>query len=489
MSSPNNYNDDFNIEEFMRSVNFARNAFDAPDEPTAHAAPGSTTGEYRPVRARLADDAAEDAAQPEEKQPEEKQPEEQPEQTPAPKQHPQRKHMRRVRRKPPLGIRILKKLIFMIIWLIAIVIAGYYLARAGWSWANDLLALDKEEVSVTITITNDMFSEETATDEDGNEVTQSVVDIDAVAELLNENGLIEYNWLFKLFATFTNKDASIVAGSYDLTSDMDYSALLRNMGSSSTARSTVTVMVPEGYTLAQIIALLAENGVAEEDDLWDAAANYDFEYDFLDSDTLGDETRLEGYLFPDTYEFYQSSTGSYALNKLLSNFNTKLTASVDQSALAEMEAAGYTVRDLVIVASIIEKETDGTDQAQIASVIYNRLSSNEGGTNGYLQMDSTIQYILDERKDTLTAEDLTIDSPYNTYLYKGLPAGPICNPGLDALSAAVSPDETSYFYFILGDDGNTHFFADYNDFLTFRDAQTGQTTTDEGTDEDEYIEG
>ena len=266
---------------------------------------------------------------------------------------------------------------------------------------------------------------------------------------------------------------------------MDYSALLRNMGSSSSARATVEVMIPEGYTLDRIFALLEENGVATASELSDAATNYDFDYDFLDDSTLGQSERLEGYLFPDTYEFYVNSEPETVLSRMLSNFQNRVfdEEQVDQNLIAQAEANGYSLRDILTIASIIERETDGVDQTSISSVIYNRLNEG-GGTNGYLQMDSTIYYIIGDYSRALTAEDLAIDSPYNTYLYQGLPAGPICCPGLTAIRAALDPDETDYYYFYLGDDGSTHFFSDYDEFLAFRDSQTGETQTDDGEGSD-----
>ena len=125
---------------------------------------------------------------------------------------------------------------------------------------------------------------------------------------------------------------------------------------------------------------------------------------------------------------------------MLSNFQNRVfdEEQVDQNLIAQAEANGYSLRDILTIASIIERETDGVDQTSISSVIYNRLNEG-GGTNGYLQMDSTIYYIIGDYSRALTAEDLAIDSPYNAYLYQGLPAGPILLPGLTAIRAALDP--------------------------------------------------
>ena len=458
--------DDFNIDEFLKGVDFGEEPEQdgAAEEDARH-----DTGEYTPIREHRMDDEPEydDGYEDDDYDYDDRRPRE-------------RKHVRKQKNKAPRGVRALRRTVIVLIYLLVITLASYVLATLGWHWANDLLALNKDEMTATVTLDESWFTEKESTDSDGNPTTVSQADMNEVAATLKDNGFIEYEWLFKLFAKVTHKDTRLEAGSYELSTTMDYSALLRNMGAKSSARATVTVRVVEGSTVKEIIQLLADQGVAKQADLEEAAANYDYQYDFLDSSTLGQANRLEGFLFPDTYEFYADSDAATALGRMLSNFNNKLTDELRDQA----SARGYSVRELITVASIIEKETDGVDQTNIASVIYNRLNNTSGGTNGYLQMDSTIQYVLDERKEKLTSEDLAIDSPYNTYLNKGLPAGPISCPGMDAIEAAVYPSDTNYYYFVLGDDGSTHFFADYGEFTAFRDAQTGviQDGGDEGAD-------
>lgn len=462
--------DDFNIDEFLKGVDFGEEAErdDAADDDARH-----DTGEYTPIREQRYDEPEYDDDEDDYYDDEDG------------RRYRERKHMRKAKNKAPRGVRALRRTVIVLIYLLVITLASYILATLGWHWANDLLALNKEEMTATVTLDESWFTEKETTDDDGNPTTVSVADMDEVADTLKDNGFIKYEWLFKLFARVTHKDTRLAAGSYELSTTMDYSALLRNMGAKSSARATVSVRVVEGSTVEEIIKLLAEQGVAKQDALEEAAANYDYQYDFLDSSTLGQADRLEGFLFPDTYEFYVDSDAATALGRMLSNFNNKLTDELRNEA----SARGYTVRELITIASIIEKETDGVDQTNIASVIYNRLNNTSGGTNGYLQMDSTIQYILDERKEKLTSEDLAIDSPYNTYQNKGLPAGPISCPGMDAIEAAVYPADTNYYYFVLGDDGSTHFFADYGEFTAFRDAQTG-VIQDNGGDEGEgNVEG
>ena len=319
------------------------------------------------------------------------------------------------------------------IYAIFVIGVSALLACIGWVAANDVLALNKPEKTATITITND--------DSFGD-----------VAEKLKDEGLIEYKFLFNLFATFTRSKDDVVAGTFTLNTDMDYRALLSGMSANSATRATVTVTIPEGYTVDQIFTLLEEKGVASVEDLQDMAANHDYAFSFLQDLELGDYHRLEGYLYPDTYEFTTPQNSLYVINKMLVRFDEQFTDAMRQ----EVADSGRTIHEIITIASMIEKETDGNDRADIASVIYNRLNNPSGGTQRYLQIDATLAYINGGKVPT--EADKSIDSPYNTYLYKGLPAGPISNPGLESIKAAMNPNSTSYYYYALGDDGVHHFF-------------------------------
>lgn len=319
------------------------------------------------------------------------------------------------------------------IYAIFVIGVSALLACIGWVAANDVLALNKPEKTATITITND--------DSFGD-----------VAEKLKDEGLIEYKFLFNLFATFTRSKDDVVAGTFTLNTDMDYRALLSGMSANSATRATVTVTIPEGYTVDQIFTLLEEKGVASVEDLQDMAANHDYAFSFLQDLELGDYHRLEGYLYPDTYEFTTPQNPLYVINKMLVRFDEQFTDAMRQ----EVADSGRTIHEIITIASMIEKETDGNDRADIATVIYNRLNNPSGGTQGYLQIDATLAYINGGKVPT--EADKSIDSPYNTYLYKGLPAGPISNPGLESIKAAMNPNSTSYYYYALGDDGVHHFF-------------------------------
>ena len=368
---------------------------------------------------------------------------------------PPRKKRRRRRRMGALGA---------LLYVVLVIGVSALLAGLGWVWAGDVLALNKEEHAAVITLPEDIFTYTEVTDGEGNPSKVSSADMGYVADVLSETGLIEQKWLFRLFAAFTHGDEEIAPGTYNLDTDMDYRAIIKNMSLKSASKTEVTVLIPEGSTAEQVFALLAENGVCSVDELRETAANYDFKFSFLKGVLpLGDSNRLEGYLFPDTYNFYKNSSAVTVLNKMLLRFDEVFTEDMREKAAAN----GQTVHDIVTIASLIEKETTGDDQTSISAVIYNRLYKQNSETNGRLDIDATIQYILPERKEKLSDADKTIDSPYNTYLYAGLPAGPIANPGQASLRAAMNPADAGYYFYALGDDGAHHFFKTYAEQRAF----------------------
>lgn len=366
------------------------------------------------------------------------------------------------RRRKKRGFSLLGTLLY-----VAFVIGiSTMLAAVGWVAANDVLALNKEEHSAIITLPEDVFTEKEVTvetDEGTETETIEVVDLDYVADQLKENGIIEFKLVFQLFSVFSNAEEKMAPGTYQLDTDMDYRAIVTNLSSNSASRQMVTVTIPEGYTVDQIFQRLEENGVSTVEKLQDMAATHDYAFSFLQEIPLGDYHRLEGYLFPDTYEFYMGEDPKTVINKMLVNFDRRFT----DEMRAEVQENGYTVRDIVIIASMIERETDGNDRATIASVIYNRLNNPGAGTAGYLQVDATIQYVLPEGEIVSEEDYQTVNSPYNTYLNKGLPPGPIANPGLESIMAALNPESTNYYYYALGDDGVHHFFTSYSEHQAF----------------------
>ena len=352
-----------------------------------------------------------------------------------------------------------------IMYFIFIMCISIILACLAWMASSDMLALNKPEYSASVTLPMSIFESETVDtlDEYGRKTgTKRVThaDIDYLADTLKEAGLIEYKWLFKAFCRISNAETKVSPGEYELRSSYDYRALIQHMRPGATGAVTVKVTLPEGFTMRQIFLRLEEKGVADYDDLMNAAANYTFNYTFLEGLPEGDATRLEGYLFPDTYEFYVGMQASSAINKFLENFHYMQTADMLQQA----DNLGRSMREIVIIASMIEKEAaNDNERSRIASVIYNRLKSDMP-----LGVDATILYLYPEHEGAPTREMLETDSPYNTRIYTGLPPTPVSNPGLMSILAALNPDHTNYYYYALDTETGEHrFFTNANDFNAF----------------------
>lgn len=342
----------------------------------------------------------------------------------------------------------------MLLYVCCVLAASVLLAVAAWRCADDVLALTKPDREVSVTVSE-------------NETIAQLTDD------LKDKGLIEYGWLFKFYCLYSHAEDKIEAGTYTLNNLYDYHALVSAMRATSTSRESVQITIPEGYECADIFSELAEKGVCTLKELQQAAAQHEFDYDFLQELPYGDSNRLEGYLFPDTYQFYVGDDPVNVLDKFLKNFDKKLTPELravvdDVNAMLEkkMEENGFTaaeirngkltLHDIIIVASLVEKETAKTSEsANIASVIYNRLCSK---LYPCLQIDATIQYVLPERKEVLSNADKSFISPYNTYTNAGLPAGPIANPGINSIRAALYPSDTEYYFYALGKEG-VHVFS------------------------------
>ena len=355
------------------------------------------------------------------------------------------------------------------IWLAIILACGISLGRVIWVCCTDVMAFGKPSQQVTITITqND--------------------DIASISKKLADAELIRYPGLFKMFEEVTKKDENISVGTFTLNSHLDYNAMINAMTEYASAREVVEIMFPEGYNCAQIFALLEKEKVCSVEDLEAYAAEGELdEYWFLEGVKRGDKYCLEGYLFPDTYKFYTDDEPRRVIEKFLDGFDYRFTdlmkekiTTMQERYAAMMASHGYgqeyidanplTIRNIVIIASLIEKETSGGEESyDIASVIYNRLdgAGDKGGTYGYLQIDASLLYALPGHEGAITNSDKETDSRYNLYKYTGLPPTAIANPGLASIQAALEPEETGYYYYALGKDGSHRFFTNYNDHLNF----------------------
>ncbi len=350
------------------------------------------------------------------------------------------------------------------LYFLFVISVSVILACLAWAAATDVLGFKASDTVATITLPKDTFTYEEVEyeDEDGNKKTKKehYADIGYVADELKEQGIIKYKWLFKLFASVYNADEKIDPGTYELKAVYDYKALIKKMTSGSGAMVTKKITFPEGYSMNQIFKKLDEEGVCDYDELMDAAANATFNYSFLEDVEKGEASRLEGFLFPDTYEFYEGMPASSAINKLLSGFHYRLT----KEMYGWQESTGLSWAQIVNIASMIEKEAANDDErARIASVIYNRLEK------GWpLQIDSTTLYEYPDHVGAPTAEMLQSDSPYNTRISVGLPPTAICSPGLASIRAALRPADTNYLFYALDTETGTHrFFSSSSEFEAF----------------------
>ena len=364
----------------------------------------------------------------------------------------------RPRRKKGSGLLSIPHMLAAAIWLLVILAIGVSLGRMIWVCAADVLAFGRESKEVTVSVTSDDTME-------------------SIAQKLQDAGLIRYKKLFLLYADLSHAERKMTTGTFTLNTLYDYNALVKQMSPRSGNRAVVEdVLIPEGYSCRQIFERLEEKGVCKAADLEQWAANGELgDYWFLSDVTRGDKYCLEGYLFPATYDFYENSTPKQVLTKMLDAFQANFTEELNAQLPALNERVSQMMRDdgksedfiaqnqitlhqLITVASLIEKETASHEESpKIASVIYNRLFR-WGDTPRYLNIDASVIYALNG-KTGLTAEDMAVDSPYNTYTHTGLTPGPISNPGIASMKAALNPEDTDFYYYVLNPETGTHEFT------------------------------
>lgn len=282
-----------------------------------------------------------------------------------------------------------------------------------------------------------------------NSATQKVVNIPSgtnakeIVVVLEKNEIIrKNNYTFRILTKLLKLEDQLKYGEYNLNPSMNMLQILDKLVKGEVMVYKITI--PEGYTSTQIAELLDKKEVAEKETFLKLAKD--------------SEKSWEGYLFPDTYEVPKKYGAENMSKVMLSNFNQ---IAIENKFTEKAEKIGFSLYEIIILASIIEKEARFSEEkSKVSSVFYNRL---EIGMK--LQSCATIQYILETPKEILDENDLKIDSPYNTYLYKGLPPGPICNPGLDSIMAALEPEEGDYLYFVLGENGKHIFSKTYQEHL------------------------
>ena len=348
------------------------------------------------------------------------------------KQQEKRKYMR------------IRGLMITLICLIIIAVLTATASAIAISTINDILALNKSDNDTTQTV---------------NIVVPENADFDTVYDILCDNGLVKQKQITKLFCKFRHydkaysstqkKDVNIEyqAGAYYIEPHSGIEAMLETIKvSNSVSKDTVRLTFPEGWTIAQVFAKIEKYNVCSAEKLY---ANLDIvgnQFDFYKEipSNSGRYLKAEGYIFPDTYDFYIGENSASVLKKLFSNFTTKWKKSYTKKA----KELDMTQDEVIIMASIIQREAkDKSQMADISSVLHNRLA--DPATYPLLQMNSTKDYITSVNEYGVFSEfyySIYLDS-YNTYSAEGLPPGAICNPGVDAIEAALNPSDTDYLYF------------------------------------------
>lgn len=274
-----------------------------------------------------------------------------------------------------------------------------------------------------------------------------------IGEILEENNLIKDKWVFLLKTKISDIKPSFKAGNYDLNKTMDLEELISCLLKGGKSGTVITFTIPEGYEIKDIAKKLDEEGVIDLEKFTELASDKgNFENEFVFLKELDKGQSLEGFLFPSTYEVYESHDESDVIVKMLCAFEEVYEKEIKE----KISDIGLSLNEIVTFASIVEREARVDKERPImAGVIYNRLKIDMP-----LQVDATVQYALKERKERLLYKDLEIESPYNTYIHNGLPPGPIASPGKESLIATMNPLEVDYFFYVLKkDESGEHIFT------------------------------
>lgn len=338
------------------------------------------------------------------------------------------------------------------IFFIVVIVVSMALSIYAVFCMNDVLAITKTKSSVTVSLQEEVDS------------TSDAIDI------LADKGLIKCKNFCKLFAKYREAyvGGPYQPGVYYLNGKMGLEGMLMTLQGDSSTSETVTLMFPEGSTLPEIVDKLVENDVCDRTALLSVINSTDFSYSLVSDLKAKEEVpyRLEGYLFPDTYEFYVGENASSVIKKFLANGDAKITDEDRKKA----EKLGYSMYEIITIASIIQKEAGSDEQMKtISSVIHNRLSDKTNFPS--IGCQSTSDYITNFVGPSLSSTSAhTADYYLNYYstdvtsTVVGLPAGPICNPGMAAIEAALNPEDTSYYYFFHDTKGNLYTAKTYSEF-------------------------
>ncbi|WP_258171332.1 endolytic transglycosylase MltG [Paenibacillus sp. R14(2021)] len=281
------------------------------------------------------------------------------------------------------------------------------------------------------------------------------------AEVLEDQGIVRNAFIFKYYLRLKHEGPRFQAGVYELKQGMDKQAIIAKLNAGETLKQeTIRFTIPEGFTVNQIVDTLSKDGyvdkaaflaLADKDQVWpdtDASKHIPKDGKYIH--------RLEGYMFPDTYELVKGSKPEDIIARMLQELDRKMD-SLPENWEDSLAANGVDFHGMMTIASLVEREVVVDEERPIvAGIIYNRLKKGMP-----LQIDATVQYLLDKQKERLMASDLQVDSPFNTYKTKGLPPGPIASPSLKSIEASLFPKQTKYYYYVTKKDGShEHLFAE-----------------------------
>jgi UPF0755 protein len=298
---------------------------------------------------------------------------------------------------------------------------------------------------------------------------------DVIVRHLKSAGVIRSELIFAFALRNSGLASRLQPGSYDLRGSRTYDAVIRALSRGGVAADERQVRVIEGWTLAEIKDALLRAGYADAADLYaitgapakaqqSGLPDFSSEFDVLVDKPRG--TSLEGYMFPDTYRFFADATDQDIVRAMLANFANKFSPELRTAA----RSAGRSIFDTIIIASIVEREVrDDADRAKVADLFWRRLD-----VGMPLQADSTVNYVTGKDSPSASAEDIAVDSPYNTYAHRGLPPGPISNPGLASLTAAARPEPNAYWYFLTDKEGTVYYAKTYDEHLRNRRTYLGR---------------
>lgn len=344
---------------------------------------------------------------------------------------------------------------FRIMWIVSVLIVGVIVSGYVVTGMNDLLAIERQEDDKKVSV-----------------VIPENPTLDKVAEELVKKGVISDAGYFKMYARMTNSASDFTQGTYQLTKNMDYQAILTNLGGKSSRTDIVEVTIIEGMSVVEIADKLVEEGaLSEKDGFLELCASdkFDADFDFLKEIKNPGERyyKLEGYLYPDKYEFYQHDDPLSIIYKFLNNYESRLYEKqafdgydklYSVHKMLEKTETPYTLDQILTIASIVQAEAaNKEDMYYVSSIIHNRLSAGDDMGVASLSLDSTKYYPYRSADKLPATAGKNYKSRYDTYSLRGLPPGPICNPGMEAVKAALLPIDSSYYYFCHDKNGNPYY--------------------------------